>query len=339
MTFGPLATTSIGSFPRPAWLAQTARSTVTFRFEGAVLDEALDDATLAVLREQEDLGLDLLTDGEMRRRHFIFHVGSTWEGVDTENPTLKKIYRNRASDHIVPRIVGKVRRYKPAAVIADLAFAKAHTRLPVKMQVPGPMTVIDSSSNEFYADEAELAMDIAAAVNQELLDLQAAGCDMLQIDEPAMTRYHDKVRAYGAKALDRCLDGIHVPTIVHLCYGYPGGDTRQYEYEYNDLLPELMTTRIGGFTVEFGRSPFDPAVLKACGDRLVMFGCVDPGDTPAPSVDAIRRRVEPVLAYIDPEKLLLAPDCGLITISRPLAHEKLRVMVEAARILRTALRG
>jgi 5-methyltetrahydropteroyltriglutamate--homocysteine methyltransferase len=338
MTFGPLAATSVGSFPRPNWLAQTARSTITFRFDGPALEEALDDATLGVLREQEELGLDLLTDGEIRRRNFIFHVASTWDGVDTENLTLKKIYRNRASDHIVPRIVGKVRRRTPAAV-ADLAFAKTHTRKPVKMQVPGPMTVIDSSSNEFYADEAELAMDVAVAVNQELLDLQAAGCDLLQIDEPAMTRYHDKVRTYGAKALDRCLEGINVPTVVHLCYGYPGGDTRQYEYEYNDLLPDLMATRIGGFTVEFGRSPFDPSVIKACGDRLVLFGCVDPGDTPAPSADAIRRRVEPALEYIDPEKLLLAPDCGLVTISRPLAHAKLQAMVEAARIMRAALRG
>ena len=105
---------------------------------------------------------------------------------------------------------------------------------------------------------------------------------MLQIDEPAMTRYHDKVAAYGAKALDRCLDGITVPTVVHLCYGYPGGGERQHQYQYNDLLPHLMTTRIGGFTVEFGRSSFDPQVLRLCGDRIVMFGCVDPGDTPAP---------------------------------------------------------
>lgn len=338
MNFGPLATTSIGSFPRPSWLAHTTRATVTFRFEGAALEEALDDATLAVLREQEELGLDVLTDGEMRRGHFIFHIAATWDGVDTQNLALKAVYRNRASEHTVPRIVGTVCRRSPAAV-AELAFAKAHTRRPVKMQVPGPMTVIDSTSNEFYEDEAELAMDIAVAVNQELRDLQAAGCDMLQIDEPAMTRYHDKVRAYGARALDRCLDGITVPTIVHLCYGYPGGEGLQYEYEYADLLPALMDTRIGGFTVEFGRSSFDPAVLEACGDRLVMFGCVDPGDTPAPSVDAIRWRVEPVLTHIDARRLLLAPDCGLLTISRRLAHEKLRVMVEAARILRAGLRG
>ncbi len=281
MTFGPLATTSVGSFPRPLWLAHTQRSAVTFNMEGATLEEALEDATLALLHEQEELGLDLLTDGELRRRNFIFHRRLDMGRNRHDQSRGEEDFRNRAAEHIVPRIIGKVRRLRPAAV-EDLSFAKAHTSRPVKMQVPGPMTVIDSSANEFYADEAELAMDIAVAVNAELRDLQAAGCDLLQIDEPAMTRYHDKVRAYGAKALDRCLDGIHVPTVVHLCYGYPGGDARQYQYEYTDLLPDLMATRIGGFTVEFGRSPFDPGVLKACGDRLVLFGCVDPGDTRRP---------------------------------------------------------
>jgi len=205
------------------------------------------------------------------------------------------------------------------------------------MAVPGPMTVADSAANEFYASEEELAFDAAAAINGELRDLQAAGCDALQIDEPAMTRYHDKVVAYGAKALDRCLDGITVPTVVHLCYGYPGGGYRQHQYEYKDLLPHLVETRIGGFTVEFGRSTFDPQVLKMCGNRIVMFGCVDPGDSPAPTVEAIERRVGEALDHIEPKQVWLAPDCGLMTISRALAHEKLRVMVEAARRLRARL--
>jgi 5-methyltetrahydropteroyltriglutamate--homocysteine methyltransferase len=160
---------------------------------------------------------------------------------------------------------------------------------------------------------------------------------VLQIDEPAMTRYHDKVRAYGASALDRCLDGIIVPTIVHLCYGYPGGGALQHQYEYEGLLPLLMQTRIGGFTVEFGRSAFDPKVLQICGDRVVMFGCVDPGDSPAPTVEAVERRVADALECLDPQQVWLAPDCGLMTISRALAHEKLRVMVDAARRLRARL--
>jgi 5-methyltetrahydropteroyltriglutamate--homocysteine methyltransferase len=333
MAFGPLTTTSVGSFPRPTWLAHTQRNQLTFRVGGDALKEAMDDATIVVLREQEELGLDVLTDGEMRRAHFIFHIAGPWDGVDTERLVTKNVYRNRAADRLVPRIIGKIVRRTPSSV-DDLRLAKSHTTRPLKMAVPGPMTVIDSASNEFYKDESELAMDIAAAINGELRDLQDAGCAVLQIDEPAMTRYHDKVRAYGAKALDRCLDGVTVPAIVHLCYGYPGGGSLQHQYEYEDLLPHLMETRIAGFTVEFGRSTFDAKVLQICADRIVMFGCIDPGDSPPPTVDAVERRVGQVLEWLDPKQVWLAPDCGLMTISRALAREKLRVMVEAAKRLK-----
>jgi len=336
MSFAPLATTSVGSFPRPTWLAQTQRNQLTFRLEGAALAEAMDDATILSLCEQEELGLDILTDGEMRRTGFIFHIAGRWDGVDTEHLVTKPIYRNRAADRLVPRITGKIVRRGPASV-DDLNLARAHTARPLKMAVPGPMTVADSALNEFYDDEAELAFDAAVALNGELRDLQAAGCAVLQIDEPAMTRYHDKVRAYGAKALDRCLDGITVPTIVHLCYGYPGGGSLQHQYRYEDLLPQLMATRIGGFHVEFGRSAFDPKVLQLCGDRIVMFGCVDPGDSPVPTVEAIERRVGNALRWLKPQQVWLAPDCGLMTIGRELAHAKLKVMVEVARRLRARL--
>ncbi len=333
MPFGALTTTSVGSFPRPTWLAQTQRNQLTFRLSGDELAEAMNDATILVLREQEELGLDLLTDGEMRRSNFIFHIAGRWDGVDTQTLVRKCVYRNRAADRLVPRITGRLAR-RAAACVDDVRFAKAHTRHPLKMAVPGPMTIVDSAANEFYRDEGELAFDAAAALNAELRDLQAAGCAVLQIDEPAMTRYHDKVRDYGAKALDRCLDGIAVPTIVHLCYGYPGGGSLQHQYAYADLLPHLMTTRIGGFTVEFGRSTFDPEVLRLCGDRIVMFGCIDPGDSPAPDVTTVERRIAGALAWLAPKQVWLAPDCGLMTISRPLAHAKLRVMVEAAKRLR-----
>ena len=324
------------AFPARSGLPGVERSEATFRMTGEALKEAQDDATVVVLREQEELGLDILTDGEMRRTHFIFHIAGKWDGIDTENLVNKTIYRNRTANRMVPRITGKIAR-RTAASVEDLCVAKAHTARPLKMAVPGPMTVADSAANEFYRSEEELALDAAAAINAELRDLQAAGCDVLQIDEPAMTRYHDKVAAYGAKALDRCLDGITVPTLVHLCYGYPGGGYRQHQYEYKDLLPHLTETRIGGFTVEFGRSSFDPQVLKMCGDRIIMFGCVDPGDAPVPSVESIERRVGEALEHVDPRQVWLAPDCGLMTISRALAQEKLRVMVEAGKRLRARL--
>ena len=205
------------------------------------------------------------------------------------------------------------------------------------MALPGPMTVVDSTLNEAYENEADLAMDVAAILNAELKDLEAAGCDVLQLDEPAMTRYHDKVVDYGAMALDRALEGITVPTIVHLCFGYPGGISLQHEYEYPDLLASLMETKIGGFAVEFGRSTFDPAVLAACGDRIVMYGCIDPGAAPVPSVDAVKARAAEALDHLDPAQVWLAPDCGLMTIDRAMAREKVAVMVEAARQLRGEL--
>ena len=333
MQFTPLMATGIGSLPRPAWLAATERSRVAFRLEGEALRQAHNDATVLALREQEEIGIDLLTDGEQRRESFVYHAAATWDGIDMLNQREKETYRNRRSPHVVPRVIDKVRRRAPACV-EELRFAKAHTRRAVKVAVAGPMTVIDSTINEAYADEAALAMDIAAAINAELLDLQAAGCDVLQLDEPAMTRYHDKVFAYGARALDRCLEGVRVPTFVHLCFGYPGGLALQHHFTYPQLLDALLQTRIGGFTVEFARSDFDPAVLKVCRDRLIMFGCIDPGNTPPPTVETVKARVRAALDYLDPGRLLLAPDCGLMTISRPLAREKLAVMVAAARQLR-----
>ena len=336
MQLPPIATTTIGSFPRPEWLAATDRSRVTFRLEGAALKEAQDDATTLNMRAQDQIGLDLLTDGEQRRTGFIDHILAAFEGFDLNETAVKKIYRRREQERLVPRIVGKVKR-RSAAVVDDFHFAKSQTSKPIKMAVPGPMTVIDSTTDEAYNDESTLAMDIAAALNAELRDLQAAGCDVLQIDEPAMTRYHEKVFAYGALALHRCLEGIQIPTIVHLCYGYPGGFSQQHQYEYPELLTELMKTKIGGFGVEFARSNYDPAVLSICKGRLVMFGCVDPSDTPVPPLSSVVARVREALKYIEPKNLLLAPDCGLMTISRELANAKARLLVDAARELRKSI--
>jgi 5-methyltetrahydropteroyltriglutamate--homocysteine methyltransferase len=182
-----------------------------------------------------------------------------------------------------------------------------------------------------------MAMDVAAVLNEELRDLQAAGCDVLEIDEPAMTRYHEKVFEYGARALDRCLQGIHVPTIVHLCYGYPGGAGQQHEFEYPELLEELMKTRIGGFAVEFARSGYDPAVLGICKGRVIMFGCVDPSDSPVPPLAQVVERVRIALKHVEPQNLWLAPDCGLMTISRNLADAKVKLLVDVAHEIRRTL--
>ncbi len=336
MQLPPIAATTIGSFPRPTWLAQTDRNRLSYRVEGATLKEAQDDATALSIHTQELIGLDLLSDGEQRRIGFINHVLAAFEGLDLEHEVVKRIYRRREQPRPVPRIIGKIKRRAPA-IIEDLRFAKAHTSKPLKMDVPGPMTVVDSTLDEYYNDEAAVAMDVAVALNEELRDLQAAGCDVLEIDEPAMTRYHEKVFSYGAKALDRCLEGIHIPTVVHLCYGYPGGLSQQHEYEYPELLTELMKTRIGGFGVEFARSGYDPSLLSIVKGRIVMFGCVDPSDTPVPPVASVVDRVRQALKYVEPNNLWLAPDCGLMTISRELANAKAKLLVEVAKEVRKTI--
>src|SRR5581483_2248923 len=230
MQLPPIAATTVGSFPRPSWLADVERSDAVFRLEGPALRAAQDDATVVILHEQEQLGLDLLTDGEQRRPNFINHFLAGLEGFDLANRVPKAIRRRATVTRDVPRVVGQVRRTGPV-LVDDLRLAKAHTTRPVKMAVPGPMTVVDTTSDEVYGDEAALAMDVAAALNAELRELQAAGCDVIQIDEPAMTRWHEKVAAYGQRALERVLEGITVPTLVHLCYGYPGHGGQQHEYE------------------------------------------------------------------------------------------------------------
>jgi 5-methyltetrahydropteroyltriglutamate--homocysteine methyltransferase len=336
MQLPPIAATTVGSFPRPGWLAVTERSRANFRLEGAALKEAQDDATSLNMRTQEQIGLDLLTDGEQRRTGFIDHILAAFAGIDLRETAVKEVYRRRVQPRPVPRVVDKIRRRSPA-VLDDLRFAKAQTNKPIKMAVPGPMTVIDSTLDETYRDEPAMALDIAAALNEELRDLQAAGCDVVQIDEPAMTRYHEKVFEYGSRALDRCLEGIQIPSIVHLCYGYPGGGGQQHQYEYPELLEELMKTRIGGFSVEFARSNYDPAVLRICRGRLIMFGCIDPGDAPVPPVTSVVERVRAALHYIEPSKLLLAPDCGLMTIGRDLANAKARLLVNVAHDLRRSI--
>lgn len=336
MELPPVAATTVGSFPRPGWLATREGNDTVFKLEGTALREAQDDATALCIAEQELIGLDLLTDGEQRRTTFINHILAGLDGFDLERRRPKDIRRRPGRQRPVPSVVGPVRWRGP--ILADeVRFARSRASRPIKMAVPGPLTVVDTTWDEAYGDEAALAMDIAVALNAELRSMQSAGCDVIQIDEPAMTRFHEKVLGYGAAALDRCLEGITVPTVVHLCYGYPGTGEPQHQYEYPELLAALMETRIGGFSLEFARSGYDPALLAACRGRLVMFGCVDPGEVGPEPVDLVVERIRAALRYVDPERLLVAPDCGLVTISRELARAKAALLVAAAHEVRRAL--
>ena len=337
--FAPVTPTTIGSYPRPKWMIEAipeeSRAAFRFTLEGDALREAQDEAVRAAIRVQEDAGLELIGDGEQRRTNFINHILASWDGVDFENKTAKSI-RRRDDPRPVPTVRGKLVRREQAAV-EDLKFLKANTDRPVKIDVPGPMTVVDSTFDAVYGDEAAMAMDAAAALNQELCALQDAGADVLQIDEPAMTRWHEKVVEYGAKALDRAIAGITVPTIVHLCYGYPGGLEAQHYYTYPELLDMLMETNISGFSLEFARSKYPADVLRHVEGRIVMLGCIDPGDQPLEAKDDVVGLVKQALEYVAPENLWLAPDCGLMLVSPEQAQAKSKLLVDTANAVRATL--
>ena len=337
LSLPPIAVTTVGSFPRPAWLARQAESRdFASALEGDALTQAQDDATALSIFEQETDGVDLVSDGEQRRPGFVNHIFASWDGIDVDR-RRPKATRRKTRERMVPTVFDKVRRREQGNV-EDLRFAKAHAIKPVKMTLPGPMTIIDSTFDEAYGDEAALAVDLAAALNAELLDLQAAGAEVLQIDEPAMTRWHEKVAAYGAKALDRCLVGVTVPTFVHLCYGLGGTqdpNDLQYHYEYPELLEMLMETAISGFSLEFARSSYDPAILRMCEGRSIMFGCMDPENVPPESRDRILERLLPALDYVVPDRLLIAPDCGLSAVSKEVARAKCQRLAEVAAAARS----
>jgi len=337
--FAPIMPTTVGSYPRPATLFEPVPGerapVVRFTMDGDALREAQDKAVLDVIRDQEEVGLELIGDGEQRRTNFINHILASWDGFDFVNRNSRTIRRG-TEPRLVPTVVGKVTRREQAAV-EDVKFLKAHSSTPIKVDVPGPMTSIDTTFDAAYGNEAELSMDIAIALNAELRELQEAGADVIQIDEPAMTRWHEKVADYGAQALDRAIEGITVPTIVHLCYGYPGFGGQQHEYTYPELLDMLMGTRISGFSVEFARSAYPSEVLRHAEGRIVMLGCIHPGDTPPEPVADVVELTKQVLEYVAPENLWLAPDCGLMTISRDLALAKTELLVSVANEIRATL--
>jgi 5-methyltetrahydropteroyltriglutamate--homocysteine methyltransferase len=337
--FAPVTPTTVGSYPRPQsfieQIPEEGRAAFRFTLQGDALREAQDEAVRTAIRIQEEAGLELVGDGEQRRTNFINHILASWDGVDLVNKTAKSI-RRRDDPRPVVTIRGKLVRREQAAV-EDLEFLKANTNRPVKIDVPGPMTVVDSTFDMVYGDETALAMDAAAALNEELRALQDAGADVLQIDEPAMTRWHEKVVEYGAKALDRAIEGITVPTIVHLCYGYPGGLAAQHYYTYPELLDVLMETKISGFSLEFARSKYPADVLRHVEGRIVMLGCIDPGDTPLEAMEDVVALATEALGYVAPENLWLAPDCGLMLVSPELAHAKSKLLADTANAVRARL--
>jgi 5-methyltetrahydropteroyltriglutamate--homocysteine methyltransferase len=334
-------TTLVGSYPQPEWLIDRTklagrfpprvRARELWRIPDAFLAEAQDDATILAIRAQEDAGLDIITDGEIRRESYSNRFATALEGVDIDNPG--SALDRSGHPNPVPRIVGRIRRKHPVEV-EDLKFLKRHTRRPVKMTVPGPFTMSQQAQNAFYPGEEAAAMDYAAAVNAEIKDLFAAGADIVQIDEPYMQARPEKARQYGLKALNAALDGVDGTTAVHICFGYAAIiHERPSGYSF---LPELAACACRQVSIETAQSGLDCAVLATLPGKKIMVGCLDLNDMTVESPQTVVARIKRALPYVAKEDVILAPDCGMKYLPRDVADGKLRAMVEAARLLRIA---
>jgi 5-methyltetrahydropteroyltriglutamate--homocysteine methyltransferase len=332
-------TTLVGSYPQPEWLIDRAklagrfpprvRARELWRIPEPFLAEAQDDATLLAIKAQEDAGLDIITDGEIRRESYSNRFATALEGVDIDNPGTA--LDRSGHPNPVPRIVGRVRRKHPVEV-EDLRFLKRHTARPVKMTVPGPFTMSQQAQNDFYATEEAAAMDYAAAVNAEIKDLFAAGADIVQVDEPYLQARPEKARQYGLKALNAALDGVQGTTAVHICFGY-AAIIHQRPSGYS-FLPELAGCGCGQVSIETAQSKLDCAVLDKLRGKKIMVGCLDLDDLTVESPAQVAARIRRALPHVAREDVILAPDCGMKYLPRAVAEGKLRAMTEAARLLR-----
>ncbi len=332
-------TTIVGSFPQPEWLIDRAklagrfpprvRAKELWRVAEPYLQQAWEDATLIAIRAQEDAGLDIVSDGEIRRESYSNRFATALEGIDLDNPGTG--LDRSGHPNPVPRIVGRIRR-RHAVEVEDLLFLRGHTKRQVKITVPGPFTMLQQAQNVFYASEEEAAMDYAAAVNEEIADLFAAGADVVQIDEPYMQARPEKARRYGVAALNRALEGITGTTAVHICFGYAAIiHERPTGYSF---LPELAQCRCKQVSIETAQSKLDCAVLAQLEGKQVMVGCIDLSDMQVETPEVIADRVRRALPYVAKEQVILAPDCGMKYLPRDVAEGKLRSMVAAAKLLR-----
>jgi 5-methyltetrahydropteroyltriglutamate--homocysteine methyltransferase len=332
-------TTLVGSYPQPDWLID--RESLAKRFPPRVrlqqlwrvpepyLRQAQDDATILAIKAQEEAGIDIVTDGEMRRESYSNRFATALDGVDIDTPGTA--LDRSGHPNPVPRIVGKIRR-RHAVQVEDVLFLKRHTTRAVKITVPGPFTMSQQAQNVFYASEEEAAMDYAVAVNAEIRDLFAAGADVVQIDEPYMQARPEKARQYGLKALNAALDGVTGTTAVHICFGYAAIiHERPTGYSF---LGELANCRCTQVSLETAQSNLDCSVLTTLAGKKLMVGAIDLSDMNVETGEVVAARIRKALKYVRPEDVIVAPDCGMKYLPRDVAFGKMRAMAEGAKILR-----
>lgn len=334
-----LRTTVVGSYPQPDWLIdqQTLgkgivpriRAHALWRIPEAFLEQAQDDATLLAIRAMEQAGVDIITDGEMRRESYSNRFATALAGIDIDQPGAVTGRSGQAVP--VPRVVGPIRRTRPVQV-RDAAFLRHHTNRLIKATIPGPFTMSQQAQNDYYPDEADLALDYAAAVNEEIHELFEAGVDVVQLDEPWMQARPEQARRFAVAAINRALQGVQGTTAVHLCFGYAAA-VKEKPNAY-DFLAELEDTAVQQVSIEAAQPNLDPSSLTALPSKTVIMGVLDLNDPSPESPQVVAQRIRNVLPYVPPQRLIVAPDCGMKFLPREVAYRKLRAMVLGTAIVR-----
>jgi 5-methyltetrahydropteroyltriglutamate--homocysteine methyltransferase len=336
-----LETTVVGSYPQPNWLIDRAklgskvprvRAPEIWKIEEKYLEEAQDDATLIAIRDMERAGIDIITDGEMRRESYSNRFATALEGVDIENPGTT-INRTGARS-VVPRIAGPIKRRRPVEV-RDVEFLRRNTERKIKITLPGPFTMAQQAQDDHYKDEEALAMAFAAAVNDEMRDLKAAGADVIQLDEPWLQARPDRAARYGVKAINRALQGIEGTTVVHLCFGYAAA-VKDKPSGYS-FLPQLADTSASQISIEAAQPKLDLAVLKDLGSKTVMLGVIDLGTAQVETPETVAARIRAGLKFVPADRLVVAPDCGMKYLARETAFHKLTSLAKGAALVRREL--
>jgi 5-methyltetrahydropteroyltriglutamate--homocysteine methyltransferase len=337
-----LPTSLVGSYAQPDWLIDRqklagrfpprVRAMELWRVAPQFLEQAWDDATLLAIRDQERAGLDIITDGEMRRESYSNRFATALEGVDIDNPGTA--LDRSGHPNPVPRVTGKVRRKHPVEV-RDVEFLRKNTDRMIKITVPGPFTMSQQAQNDFYKDEEEMALDYAVAVQAEIKDLFAAGADVVQLDEPYMQARPEKARKYGLKALNAALDGVKGTTAVHICFGYAA--VIHVRPEGYSFLPEFANSPVQQVSIETAQSNLDCAVLDKLPGKTIILGTLDLSDMNVETPETVAKRIRRALPHVDPKNIIVAPDCGLKYLPRDVAFGKMQAMVEGAKIVRQEL--
>jgi 5-methyltetrahydropteroyltriglutamate--homocysteine methyltransferase len=335
-----LPTTVVGSYPQPDWLVNRemlskvvprTRMKEIWRVAEPFLEQAQDDATIVAIRDMERAGIDIITDGEMRRESYSNRFATALEGLDLDNPGQVKTRSGAMTP--VPRVVGKIRRSRPVE-LRDMEFLRRNTDRTAKITLPGPFTMGQQAKNEFYGDDEEMAMDFAAAVNEEARDLEQAGADVIQLDEPWVRNNPEEARRYAVRAINRALEGLSVPTVVHICFGYGmvvPGESKPRSYAF---LPELADSTADQISIEAAQSKLDLGVLKDLSGKTVMLGVIDLADLTVETPAQVAERIRAGLTYVTADRLIPAPDCGMKYLPRAVAFGKLKALVEGAAIVR-----